>query len=323
MTHRRFRFLLIGGALLVAACSDEVPTSSSVAPPPAVATVPSGTILTVVSGETSEPVAGARIVVGGRELTSDAVGRLALPSAFDRGSLLDVVHEGFLDRQTVLRGETETLITLWPNSSPTGLDEAFTFELVYDSVKGSGGRRLLRLAPSVREAYIRAAEPIRGDPKAMETVARAADTLTDVTDGAVVFRVTDDPPAGAVVFELVVDPGDPAIVDAVAAAKRRMSAWEILGGTVVYAALGTARTSTTLHELGHMFGLAHSPDPRDVMHRFRSSERRERFSDREALAMRLMLLRRAGNERPDNDRSVPGSALRAEEAWVSTVACEG
>lgn len=152
----------------------------------------------------------------------------------------------------------------------------------------------------------------------METIRES-----DVTRGEIQFSVADRAPPDAVVFELVIDPGDPAIVNAVAAAKRDVRNWAITGGTVVYVTLGTVRTSTTLHELGHMFGLAHSSNSEDVMRtgRFRRIGV-EQFSDREVLAMRLMLERPPGNQKPDNDRNASVSTLRTPGAtWVSVIAC--
>lgn len=48
----------------------------------------------------------------------------------------------------------------------------------------------------------------------------------------------------------------------------------------------------------------------------------EQFSDREVLAMRLMLQRPPGNQKPDNDRNASVSTLRAPgSTWVSVIAC--
>lgn len=147
--------------------------------------------------------------------------------------------------------------------------------------------------------------------------------LTDITEGEIVFRVADTAPSGAVSFELVIDSGDPALLNAVAVAKRRVTNFSITGGTVVYVTIATVRTSATAHELGHMFGLRHSSGPDDIMsweHDRRQSTRR--FSARETLAMQLMLQRLPGNKHPDNDRSAPAFGSRTGESWMSVVVCE-
>jgi hypothetical protein len=71
------------------------------------------------------------------------------------------------------------------------------------------------------------------------------------------------------------------------------------------------------HELGHTLGLQHSPRDREVMFRFFGARRSTRFGSREALMLRLMLERRAGNRFPDNDRAIAASG----ETGTVTIAC--
>src|SRR5438445_12607487 len=61
--------------------------------------VPAGTVLSVKSGETERPVAGSSVTVAGRSYTSDTGGEVRLADPVGRGSLVDVVAAGFLDRQ--------------------------------------------------------------------------------------------------------------------------------------------------------------------------------------------------------------------------------
>jgi hypothetical protein len=316
-------FIVFGTVtLLMCGCSDNGPaTPTTVTRALAPSQIAAGTVLTIVSGETGMPVPNARVEIAGKSFAADADGRLALAEPFAPDSTLDIVDPGFLDRQTRLREPAaSTRYPLWPRTSPTtGLDETSTFELSYGTLDRS--RSMMRIVQGTRTAYIVPSPQIRADAGSMERIRQTAETMTSITHDEIQFVVVDEAPADVVAFELVIDPGDPALVGAIAVAKRRLRNWSIIGGTVVYGTLGTVRTSTTAHELGHMFGLAHSSSREDVMQPGRSN-RADGFSAREALTMRLMLKRPAGNEMPDNDRNASPSALRAPDAvWLSVIAC--
>lgn len=319
---RRSLPLLAASAVILSACSETGPSPTAPSTP-AANQVPAGTVLSVVSGETGAPVAEAQVVIAGRTYRTDGSGQLALPESFARGSYLDVVASGFLDRQTLLRDPSSVRFPLWPRESPTGMNPDFTFEIVYTTSTSGNAQRMLRIRPGTDVAYVVASNPIRSDTVAMQVVNEAAEMMTEITGGEIRFLVVDSAPTGGVSFDLTIDSGDPALRNAVAVAKRRMSGSSIVVGTVVYVTIETVRTSTTAHELGHMFGLEHSSGPDDVMSTERNRRRgTRRFSAREVLAMRLMLQRLPGNEKPDNDRTASASSLRADEAWISTVVCE-
>ena len=312
-------FYTLALATIAVACSDDGPTgpTSTVTLNQVNPVAPAGTVLSIRSGETGLPVAEAEIVVAGQSHLVDDEGQVVLKGSFASGSPIDVLGQAFLDRRTVLRAASETTFELWPRSSPTGLTEDFTFEVVYTSAVSGEPRSMMRIFPEVREVYVVPNERIGRDPRAMRVVATAAASIGEITGGAIEFIVAEgSTPAGAVVIDLIIDPEDTAANDAVALARRRMRGRSIVGGTVIYESIETARSSTTLHELGHSSG------SRDVMNTRRNRSQVDRFSTREALVMSLMLKRPSGNEMPDSDRGVSGQSLETGgSAWASVVAC--
>lgn len=111
-------------------------------PPPG---IPAGTVLAFRSGETDQPTVGAGVVVSGRSFTTNSLGQITVDARVDLSAPLDVMAAGFLDRQTLLRSASETLFTLWPKTSPTGLNEDFTIKVIYTSA-GDGGIPAIRIS---------------------------------------------------------------------------------------------------------------------------------------------------------------------------------
>ena len=70
-----------------------------------------------------------------------------------------------------------TTFELWPRSSPTGLTEDFTFEVVYTSAVSGEPRSMMRILPEVRDVYVVPSERIGRDPIAMRVVATAAASI--------------------------------------------------------------------------------------------------------------------------------------------------
>ena len=89
------------------------------------------------------------------------------------------------------------------------------------------------------------------------------------------------------------------------------TASEVTRAEIVFCGEAPSRLPSPIaHELGHVFGLAHSRDSRDLMYPYYRSWDEHGFTDRETLLMKLIYLRRGGNTWPDNDRAAAASAAR-------------
>src|SRR5262245_30541652 len=141
---------VVGACLLAASCAacsrGGSPSAPSAAVPAAPIAITAGTVLTLTSGETGAPVAGAAVVVAGSVYAADARGEVTLRMTTAPGALVDVSGVDYLDRQTLLRSAASTHYSLWPARSPTGLDESYTRMLIYTADDGAaGGAPLQRL----------------------------------------------------------------------------------------------------------------------------------------------------------------------------------
>ncbi len=299
------------------ACGGDDRSPAAPAAPPTNGLV-AGTTLAVVSGETGAPVAGARLILGGRELISDASGHVALPERVDFNTPFDVLAAGFVDRQTLLRAPGTAPLALWPKSSATGLDEHFSATLVYTSTgdaAATGAAPLLRHAETTTQVFLAPSPEVLADADALARLELGAAQVTTALGGRVVYTVAPDAPASAVRFSVTFNAADAGCTGARAFARWRTRGSEIVGGEIVFCVIDALYTSTVTHELGHTAGLHHSPGELDVMAPFFSRRRSQDFTPREALALRLMLTRRAGNRWPDNDRDTrtSGATLRS---WI-------
>lgn len=160
-----------------------------------------GSTVRIVSGETGRPVAGARVVIAGREHLSDGSGQLTLEELASNGVTVDIEASGFLDRQTIVRRGEQTTFELWPSESPTQLDADYTRALVYlsASLRAQGELEPLdRPSLDVGRVSIVPTGVIREDPRAMQILGDAADEMTSALGGAIVYAVGGGPrcPAG-------------------------------------------------------------------------------------------------------------------------------
>jgi hypothetical protein len=263
---------------------------------------PAATLLTFLSGETHDPVAGASVVVQGRTYVSDADGRVRLEQAAGDSAVVDAVASPFLERRTLLRGDR---FTLWPKESPIGLDENYTARFVYNcpAAPCGAGERMLRVEAG--QVWVVVSPELKADPEALRSHESAAALLTQATGGAVAFSLTDSPPRTGVVVRTYVDPNDADVVsrNAAAVTRRELGAqWNVTGASIVIRSVELARfVPLMLHEMGHVFGLGHSPRVGDVMWPGRELYETTDFAPPERLIIGLMLQRSPGNRYPDED----------------------
>ncbi len=288
--------------------------------------LPAGTLLTVVSGEGGGPVPGARVTVPGRASSgsagqasdTDALGQVALASDLPLSPTPEITVEaqGFLTRSTRIRASGDTRFTLWPASSQTGLDAAFTSTLVYSPSScpavNTGQAALIRMGDATRTATVVLDQTLQ-DAEAREAHIEAVAILNATLGGGVTYVFATAPPASGVVFTSELNPQHPTCSAGSephrAAASVSLANNEITGGRIAFCSVDAARNvRLVLHELGHTWGLRHSSSEADAM--FCTSGRPSRFAAREALAMALMRQRRPGNTWPDSDSAL-GLALEA------------
>ena len=302
---------LLALAAFAAACGGDRPPTSPT-PPTTMddGSIPPGTALTIVNGETGAPVAGARVVVAGQDYASDTAGGVSLTARAARGSLVDVLAPAFFDRQTLLRSRADTRLTLWPRRSLTGLDETLTGHLVYTLTTDGApyAEAPLRRPPfGTRTVTVALSAELAADPEAVGFHERAVGQLTAANGGQVSYVLGPAPP-GMPMVDVRFDPADPGCEERVRAfAQNSTRGGEVVSTRIVYCVDDAARSSTVAHELGHAFGLRHSPSSRHVMYGFHHRGGIAEFTDAEVLAMALMLQRRGNNRFPDDDRQSSAS----------------
>jgi hypothetical protein len=289
-------------AVVCSACGDAptYPTTPpSPTPPPGWA---AGAVLTVIAGETGEPVVGAQVKITGTaaplNATTDARGELRVGTAFAGGSTVTIDADGYFQRVTLVR-PGETSFVLWPNNAyiPTG----YTWPLVYVNAATNVETPLRRLARSVRTVRVRPGAELRGDESALNAILGGIELINAPLEGLVTYAM--DAPSADVEVVVSLNPAHASCRSASSAFALLAtdSAGALRGGTIVgCSAIVLHDPITIAHELGHTYGLQHSTDTNDIM--CWGSARR--FTSREALTMRMMAQRRPGNRWPDNDTAV-------------------
>jgi hypothetical protein len=307
------RILSIAVLLLLQACGDNGPT----APTPtqaktrtAAASEAAEPTLTIVSGETGQPI-DATVVVGGVTYQTGA-GGIVVANGVRIGDDIDVVAADYFDRHTVYRGPTAERLTLWPSTSSTGLTPELTKRLVYT---GFGETAVPGVLPLARpplgqtiQVYVQAdLSNVRIDRAVEDAVA----ALREAVGGQMNFEVTSIRPTRGVVWQIAVDP-DATSSGFVASVHLTFAGNEIIGASFTYRTVAdlTEDSRVLMHMMGYAFGLRLSPDPNDRMYPDWWERNPSNFSEKEGIIMRLMLQREAGNRWPDTDRFLGAAPLR-------------
>lgn len=309
------------GLVVFASCGGDSGSGPSRTAPPA-SGLASGTVLTLVSGESGSPVVGATLTIGSQALTSDAAGQVRLTGAAPLGTTIDILHPAHLDRQSTVRSAMGERFTLWPKATSSGLNEHYTATIVYtaasDPPTPTGDSALTRLPRATVTVVVVPGPEVLADGAAMEAHYRGVAAVTEATGGAVTYALAPSRPATGVVVTTRVDPQDSRCVEGGIRAYTRgtYQGLELASAEIVFCSASVSRSPTIGHELGHTFGLRHSPDERDLMYFQFGQSRATTFGPRESLVMRLMLDRPAGNRFPDNDRSTSASGATSERVTI-------
>ena len=261
-------------------------------------------ILTIVNGDTDQPVAGAQVTIAGRPLTSDASGQVTAPEPVLAEAQVEITASGFLKRETLVRSDTR--FSLWPDRS--GFSSAFTQELVFDPSFVQDGK----LSRPQVGVFIQFSSEV--DSQAQSAVRDAAGLLTAATGGRIPFTV-GAPPPGAPTITVKIDPGATFFgqFPGAAAFAGVPFVGNVLGGpngTISFKDAGVSHfKALAAHELGHHFGFGH-PSSMPAMMNAAVDPNRSDYTEGEKLGMKMVLQRRPGNAFPDNDRAVVGASAR-------------
>jgi hypothetical protein len=276
----------------------------------------------MVSGETAASIAGATVTIGSQSLVSDAAGEVRLTASAGPGTSIDVVHPSYLDRLSVVRPGGGERFALWPRTTGSGLSEHYTATLVYttagDPPGPTGAASLLRVPRGTSTVVVVPSAQLLADAASMEAHTQAVAAVTAAAGGVVTYALAPSRPSSGVVVTTRVDAQDDTCVKGGIRGLTRNSlqGGELVSSEIIFCSLNVARSATIAHELGHTFGLRHSPDDSELMYFQFGSRRATTFGTRESLLMHLMLDRPAGNRFPDNDRTATASAARTEELTI-------
>lgn len=255
--------------------------------------------ITVTDGESTVPLLGVRVTAGGIGYVTNALGQVSLPATLNSAEAIDIEAPGFLKRETTMaRGPH---LSLWPTQAQ-GATESWTQQALHGTF---GTSPMQRPDPRLTQYTVIPSATIVADPSTLIALERATAMWNAATANSG-FAMRLGSGAALNAFGVVVATVDPSIPTAGGAAPLGTGR-ALSGGTISFRSIAAARLPNLIaHELGHMFGIAHSADSADIM--FSASPPAD-LSAREQLTARLMLQRRPGKAWPDNERAASVQSL--------------
>lgn len=245
----------------------------------------------------SRPAVTAPAVVPVTSMRDGITGAPIAASVTLNGGVASVTAAGYLPREQ----PSADVVWLWPQS------EDYVRATVYTSAASGAAIPLYRwsAATPVRLAF--AAGLQQHDAILRESAAE----MTRLTRLTIVALAAGDPSANVVLSV------DAAAVPAGFSAYTRLTAIgaQLTSGTIAFyreaAIENDPWRNLVLHELGHVLGLGHSPEPRDVMSSLANRTNERAFGEAEGRALTMMYSwRKAGNQFPDREPAGLTSAAR-------------
>jgi hypothetical protein len=280
--------IAVAGPLILNSSCGGSSSPSTPTPQPTATPVPAAEAPEVIDGWTERPVAAE-----------------ANPPLVGLGNGVVVRAPGYLAREQ--RYDFEP-IALWP------AEPAYVRELVYDWEFTDGSFRMIRW----EQPFTLTLDGALADDGAVRTRARqVVDEIARRTGLQIQIG------AGGEVHVKI----DPSVADeeAVAVARLSFQRGVITGGSVsfinrqeIIGGPGASYNNTFLHEMGHIIGLAHSPDRSDVM---TPAEGRgstvDVYQRNEAIALHMMYFHRdPGNRPPDKDPQLAEASAGASPRYT-------